>query len=371
METSAVQYTSQSDYLEIPSWVNRPYERRKAQERERLLQEARKQNAQGMHRAQKITQQRNYQGKRLERQPYVDTYTKTHARGKRAKKSSMPAILTSISGLGAAAALVLSLATAKAPNSEVQTETYIPNGIVQLSEKEQYPFENDEIYADSFNGTPVSNISQISQSTQTTNSYEDVIEQEEQTPYETETPAIETSSSEYHPLIEEEYIGSGASFLEELDQLSGIAVDNYYMLCDVLNMTEEETADYLTQLCESEDWANGVTYPSLFLAQISRESKYDPNAVGDGGLAIGLGQFHTCAVDEVNNRFHTNYTYQDRKDPFKALEMMSLLLRYDYSQTKSTYGMLAMYNQGHPALDTEAGQNYVKNVLAEIGLPMA
>lgn len=360
METTTVQYTGRSDYLDIPDWVNRPHEIRKAQERERLLQEARKQSAQGMQKAKRIqepVQRSRYQSKRLERRPEADTFVITHSRGKRVKKSPVPVVLTTVGSIGAAALLALSLIVPKAADNEAQTETTMPSGIVEVGDKQQYPLQGSEVYFDSYSGTPTS---QDSQSAQVTDGYEDVIEEAEETP-----------SSEYQPIIEEEYIGSGAPFLEELEQLSGDAVDNYSKLCSVLSMTEEETADYLTQLCESENWANGVTYPSLLLAQISRESKFDPNAVGDGGLAIGLGQFHTCAVDEVNKRFDTNYTYEDRKDPYKALEMMSLLLRYDYSQTKSTYGMLAMYNQGHPALDTEKGQTYVKNVLAEIGLRMS
>lgn len=370
METSTVQCAPQSDYLEIPSWVNRPYEQRKAQEKERLIQEAKIQEARAQ-KMQNAARQRTSQGRRLERQPVTDTFVKTQParkKGKRAKKSTMPAALATIGSIGTAVALALTLNAPKAlDNNRPAPEVHPASAIsaVQLNDTQQYNYEDNAIITkDNGKVTTSDNLKAeddyIEADETIEDDYSEVVEE-----------TVETPSNKYHSMIEEEYIGSGSAFLEELKQLSGDAVENYHKLCDVLGMTEEETADYLTQLCESKNWANGVTYPSLLLAQISKESKFNPEAIGDGGLALGLGQFHTCAVDEVNNRFNTNYTYNDRKDPHKALEMMALLLRYDYSQTQSTYGMLAMYNQGHPSLDTIEGQSYVKNVLGEIGMPMA
>ena len=132
-------------------------------------------------------------------------------------------------------------------------------------------------------------------------------------------------------------------------------------------MSREETAAYLTNLCESEEWAAGCIDPVTLCAQIRQESGYVADIVGDGGLAVGLGQFHECAVEEVNNQYGTNYTSADRSDPYKALEMMALLLKYDYSKTGDTNSMLAMYNQGNPnGINTSGGQNYVRAVMSRI-----
>ena len=134
-------------------------------------------------------------------------------------------------------------------------------------------------------------------------------------------------------------------------------------------MTAEEVGEYLTELCESPDFGNGCITPTLLFAQMYQESGFNPTIVGDGGAALGLGQFHKVAVDEVNNQYNTNYTYEDRANPKKAIEMMTLLLRYDYKCTGSTEGMLAMYNQGHPdAINEPKGQAYVRHVYEKIGM---
>ncbi len=160
---------------------------------------------------------------------------------------------------------------------------------------------------------------------------------------------------------------SSANGQELLDELSALGMD-LSKLSNELGMSQEETAAYLTELCESEEWAGGCIEPIVLYGQIMQESGFDADILGDSGAALGLGQFHKCAVDEVNNRYGTNYTYEDRSNPKKALEMMALLLKYDYSCTGSQNGMLAMYNQGHAsAINESGGQAYVKHVLARIG----
>ena len=162
--------------------------------------------------------------------------------------------------------------------------------------------------------------------------------------------------------------GNGAEWLKKLQEAGGDAWNEFDTLCSTLGMSQEETMDYLTELCESEEWGNGCIDPVTLCAQIRQESGYNATIVGDSGLAVGLGQFHECAVEEVNNQYGTNYTSADRSDPNKALEMMVLLLKYDYSKTGSTDAMLAMYNQGNPnGINTSGGQNYVSAVYSRLG----
>src|SRR5262245_39222901 len=53
--------------------------------------------------------------------------------------------------------------------------------------------------------------------------------------------------------------------------------------------------------------------PQLALALVSRESGFDPGAVGDSGKAIGLFQLHEAAAADMG------LTPDDRKDPIKNI----------------------------------------------------
>lgn len=156
-------------------------------------------------------------------------------------------------------------------------------------------------------------------------------------------------------------------WMSELERCGGDVWENYDVFCANLGLDREQTMKHLLNLCFSPDFGNGTVNPIVLLAQILTESTNNPNAVGDNGNAVGFGQFHTCAVDEVNNQFGTNYSYNDRYDPYKNLEMMVLLLRYDFSVTKSIDGALAMYNVGGPsAINTQKGQNYVNVIYSKL-----
>lgn len=45
------------------------------------------------------------------------------------------------------------------------------------------------------------------------------------------------------------------------------------------------------------------------------ETNNNPNAVGDGGLALGNLQIHEACVIDVNRYYGTTYTHQDAKNP--------------------------------------------------------
>lgn len=159
----------------------------------------------------------------------------------------------------------------------------------------------------------------------------------------------------------------GQEFLDTINNLGGNATTFYSRLCKEMGMNEKEVADYLTELSNSEQWANGCVSPIMLFAQICNESGCYADAVGDNGAALGLGQFHECAVDEVNNQFGTNYTYADRANPKKALEMMSLLLKYDYNSSGSTVGMYTKYASGNTK-NLNIGETYISHLKAKIGL---
>ncbi len=60
----------------------------------------------------------------------------------------------------------------------------------------------------------------------------------------------------------------------------------------------------------------------------SVESGNNPNAVGDGGKAVGIYQIHPGYVQDVNRIARTAYTLDDRKDPVKAAEMVTIYLTH-------------------------------------------
>jgi hypothetical protein len=79
-------------------------------------------------------------------------------------------------------------------------------------------------------------------------------------------------------------------------------------------------------------------------------------AVGDNGKALGRYQAHKEAVMDVNERFHTNYTHEDMKDPAKAKDVFIKYLQrwgnyYSKKYNKApTYEVLArMWNGGGPS----------------------
>lgn len=155
--------------------------------------------------------------------------------------------------------------------------------------------------------------------------------------------------------------------LKKFEKTGGDAWDEFDVLCDVFGLNKKEMAKKLIYLCEDEEWGKNYVDPILLCAQMYQESSYQANQVGDNGEAIGLGQIHKCAVDDVNRVFDTNYKYSDRSNPEKALEMMILYSRYCHVQAGSTNGMLAMYNAGHKdAIEHQYGKEYVKKVYSRI-----
>lgn len=150
--------------------------------------------------------------------------------------------------------------------------------------------------------------------------------------------------------------------------------------------SENDIAKMLINLCESSQWGDNCIDPLTFYAQICQESNCETDALGDFSkksqqyLAVGFGQCHECAVDEVNEHikkgtfgpFEYNngaqYKYSDRSNPKKGLEIMILYLRYCSNRTNSTKAMLAMYNRGTKnGINTPEGKEYVRAVYSQLG----
>jgi len=71
----------------------------------------------------------------------------------------------------------------------------------------------------------------------------------------------------------------------------------------------------------------------LMKAMIMVESRGTPNAIGDSGKAVGILQIHPIKVRSVNQILEKldttlRYTYNDRFDPIKSMEMYWLWRNY-------------------------------------------
>ncbi len=76
-------------------------------------------------------------------------------------------------------------------------------------------------------------------------------------------------------------------------------------------------------------------------ALVKRESNFDPNAIGDKGLAIGLCQMHPVACAEVGANWNDMY------DPAKALDAGAAYLKKMLDRAEGDMlWALAAYNQG-------------------------
>ncbi len=61
---------------------------------------------------------------------------------------------------------------------------------------------------------------------------------------------------------------------------------------------------------------------------IQVESSGDPNAIGDGGRAVGCLQIHPVVVEDVNRIYQTKYTEKDRLNKAKSMSICRLYLKY-------------------------------------------
>jgi soluble lytic murein transglycosylase-like protein len=66
----------------------------------------------------------------------------------------------------------------------------------------------------------------------------------------------------------------------------------------------------------------------LIAALIAVESAGNPNAIGDGGKAVGILQIHPSVIADVNRIANTNYSLDDRKDAEKSKQICTIYLTH-------------------------------------------
>lgn len=137
--------------------------------------------------------------------------------------------------------------------------------------------------------------------------------------------------------------GSGSDLMAVTGDLS-ICLDR---VASSLGTSRQGAADYITTLCNTV--GKGYFNPKVILSQIFSESSgiqsCSTTATSD---FVGLGQMSAVAVQEVNNQFGTNFTFNDMNDAAKNLEAMVYLMTYQYERYGHNLGAaITAYNVGH------------------------
>lgn len=137
--------------------------------------------------------------------------------------------------------------------------------------------------------------------------------------------------------------GSGSDLMAVTGDLS-ICLDR---VASSLGTSRQGAADYITTLCNTV--GKGYFDPKVILSQIFSESSGNQScsttATSD---FVGLGQMSAVAVQEVNNQFGTNFTFNDMNDAAKNLEAMVYLMTYQYERYGHNLGAaITAYNVGH------------------------
>lgn len=98
------------------------------------------------------------------------------------------------------------------------------------------------------------------------------------------------------------------------------------------------------------------------------ESNNDPDAVGDGGRAIGLYQIHLAYWKDGTRLLGVKWPYGQAKDPCKAKEVVRAYLCH-YGKGKSLLDMARIHNggpRGHTKQATVKYARRIANVLEQV-----
>lgn len=117
-----------------------------------------------------------------------------------------------------------------------------------------------------------------------------------------------------------------------------------------------------------------VQAADLFTAIATVESNGNDYAVGDRGRAIGRYQLWKVYVDDVNRIAGTSYTYADRTDPEKALQMVKIYIGHYAARYERLTGKTAtdevkarLHNGGPNGYKKGATIAYWNKVKKEMG----
>jgi hypothetical protein len=107
---------------------------------------------------------------------------------------------------------------------------------------------------------------------------------------------------------------------------------------------------------------NGIERLLDAIARI--ESRYDPNAVGDGGRALGAYQIHRVYWKDATGLLGVDWPYRDATDPRKARQAVKAYLLH-YGNGKSLIEMARIHNGGPCGHRKKATLCYARKIMAD------
>lgn len=111
-------------------------------------------------------------------------------------------------------------------------------------------------------------------------------------------------------------------------------------------------------------------FPQVLRAMIQVESGGDPEAIGDGGRAIGVLQIHRAYWIDAMKALGRDWPYEDAKDPVKAVAACrAYCWRYarHYNRPWTAETIARIHNGGPRGWDKPATIRYYRKVQAAIG----
>lgn len=93
------------------------------------------------------------------------------------------------------------------------------------------------------------------------------------------------------------------------------------------------------------------------------ESHCDPNAVGDGGRALGIYQIHRLYWEDGTGLLGVDWPHRDATDPRKARRVVKAYLLH-YGKGKSLLEMARIHNGGPHGCRKKATLPYARKILA-------
>jgi soluble lytic murein transglycosylase-like protein len=109
--------------------------------------------------------------------------------------------------------------------------------------------------------------------------------------------------------------------------------------------------------------AEGKDLDRLLDAIANVESRNDPDAVGDGGRAIGVYQIHRLYWKDGVRLLDVDWPYKEARDPRKARRVVTAYLRH-YGKGKSLLDMARIHNGGPRGYRKKATLKYARKVKA-------
>ena len=94
------------------------------------------------------------------------------------------------------------------------------------------------------------------------------------------------------------------------------------------------------------------------------ESHCDPNAVGDGGRALGAYQIHRIYWEEGTEFLGVDWPHRDASDPTKARQVVRAYLLH-YGNGRSLIEMARIHNGGPSGYRKKATLCYARKILAD------